>query len=114
MMIRDKLFQKLQALSLVREMDPQFLVSIKSLSDDDFTFLAESVDDSDYSVQEWLIALDEFWKWNRAAGMQYKPRFQIEYLNCCVQGSIQGGGKLVSLADLFLDYANVYGVSGPT
>ena len=93
-------------------MDPQFLVSIKNLSDDDFTFLAESVDDSDFSVQEWLIALDEFWKWNLAAGKQYNPRFQIEYLNCCVQGSVQGGGKLIPLADLFLDYAKIYGVQG--
>lgn len=111
-MIRDKLLQELHALSLVRQMDPQFILSMKSLSDEDFSFLAESVDDSDYSVQEWLIALDEFWKWKTAYQRDFSTRFQIEYLNCCAQGSIQGGGKLLSLADLFHDYVKIYGVSG--
>jgi hypothetical protein len=111
-MIRDKLLQELQELSRLRALAPGFVVAMKSLSDEDLKFLAESVDDSDYSLQEWLLALDEFAYWQVGADTVYPPHFMIEYLNCCVQGSVQGGGKLVPLAELFREYARLYGVKG--
>lgn len=112
LMVREKLLQELHALGQLRSLEPEFSESLKALSDNDFQFLAESIDDSDYSVQEWLIALHEFWKWQVANSKELGTRFHIEYLNCCVQGSVQGGGKLLSLADLFHDYVRIYGVSG--
>ena len=112
LMVRDKLLQELHSLAQLRTLEPEFSESLKGLSDGDFQFLAESIDDSDYTVQEWLIALHEFWKWQLSADKAFGTRFHIEYLNCCVQGSVQGGGKLLSLADLFHDYVRIYGVAG--
>jgi hypothetical protein len=113
--IRVKLLDAIRELSLVREVSAEWILRMKSLSDEDFVFLAESMDESDHSMQEWLLALIEFEYWLRAASRQpdeLPVRSQIEYLNCCVQGATQGGGRLLSLQDLFLDYAKTYGVAG--
>lgn len=107
---RDRILQELASLALHQNFKPDFLVQMKSLTDADFVFLAESIDDSDYSLTEWCLALHEFWMWLNQHARTLPPRGQIEYLNCCVQGAVQGGGKLLSLKDLFLDYVGVYGV----
>lgn len=111
-MIREKLLSELHSLSQLRTLDPDFVVAMKGLSDTELAFLAESIDDSDYSVLEWLLALMEFHDWQKRNAVTHPLRFQVEYLNCCAQGSVQGGGKLLSLAELFRDYAGLYGVKG--
>ena len=72
------------------------------------TFIAD-VDDSQYSLQEWSQAIVAFDQWAIEQKRQLSLPSKIEYLCCCVQGTVKEG-RLLSLLSVWETYVQNYGV----
>lgn len=82
---------------------------IDLLSDESLLIWIQTVDESSYSLQEWLEALVYFQKWLQENKKGKNFPDQIEYISCCIQGS-SNTGRLLTLLDLLKSYLNTYGV----
>ena len=83
---------------------------IKALSQDTLIYFTRLVDESDYSVRDWGEALVAFTAWEKQHQQFLDFIDKVDYLNCCVEGSLASGGKLLPLVDAFQDYVKLYGV----
>ncbi len=89
---------------------PYFLERAKTLTPAQVASFIESVDESQYSLNEWCQALLEFETWAEQNHRSLKLPAQIEYLTCCVQGT-QNEGRLLSLSIVLDQYLKSYGVA---
>jgi hypothetical protein len=83
---------------------------INLLSDPDLMTWIQCVDESYYPLQEWLESLVYFQKWLQENKKGKNFPDQVEYINCCIQGSANTG-KLLPLIDLLKTYLQNYGVT---
>ncbi len=59
---------------------------LKKCPGSDLTLLFEAVDETDYSLIDWVAALLEFDRWMDEAGTSNRPfRQMLGYINCCTQ-----------------------------
>jgi hypothetical protein len=90
--------------------DRNYLIQeIAFLSDEDLIILIQSIDESTYSLEEWLEALVFFQKWLQDSKKGKNFTDQIEYISCCIQGS-SNAGRLLTLTDLTKSYLDSFGV----
>ncbi len=87
---------------------PRLRDELMNLPDPELLNWAKSIDESDYSLEEWVTALIEFHLWEE----KNKPlsiTTKLDYLICCTEGSVQTG-KLLPLSELLIQYLNAHGV----
>ncbi len=76
-----------------------------------FDLLAESVDESPYSLGEWVESIEYFYDW--LGQNQRHANFQslLGFLHCCVQAAGSGPERL-PLKDLLVEMLDTYGFQG--
>lgn len=109
----EKWLSRIRELQKVSTLDPLWVQQFKALDSDCVALLTRSIDESNHSFEEWILALNDFWKWsqNQNPARKISWAHQIEYLNCCAAGAAATGGIRPALPDLFLDYVQKYGVN---
>lgn len=70
--------------------------------------LLESVDESDYSLRDWVEALRELGHWLDGRNMKMKLMDQIGYMSCAA-ASAGAGANLSHLPSLLNDMLQTYG-----
>ena len=59
---------------------------LKKCPGSDLAVLFEAVDETDYSLADWIAALLEFDRWMDEEGTSNRPfRQMLGYINCCTQ-----------------------------
>ena len=71
--------------------------------------LLHSIDESPYSIQEWMDALVRFQEWEVSQQRVIPIQQKLEYLSCCIEG-LKGNEKLMTFPDLLSEYLSVHGV----
>ena len=97
-------------LKILAEVPESLSNEIKAIPQESLIYFARLVDESHYSVRDWAEALVAFAAWEKQNQQFLDFKDKIEYLNCCVEGSVSSGGKLLPLVDAFQDYVKLYGV----
>jgi hypothetical protein len=91
--------------------DRDYLIQeIMMMTDAEISTWIETIDESSYTLSEWLESLIYFQSWlkERLKGKNFTD--QIEYVSCCIQGSANTG-RLLTLVDLLKGYLEAYGVA---
>jgi hypothetical protein len=71
--------------------------------------LLHSIDESPYSIQEWMDALIRFQEWEASQNRVISIEKKLEYLSCCIEG-LKGSEKLMTFPDLLSEYLRIHGV----
>ena len=82
---------------------------IDLLSDESLLIWIQSIDESSFPLTEWLESLVYFQKWLQETKKGKNFPDQIEYISCCIQGSVNTG-RLLTLPDLLKSYLENFGV----
>ena len=80
-----------------------------ALTHEEYSALEGAVDQSPYSVNDWVRALQFFDHWLKKNQRQHSRLNQIHYIQCCIEGANVPQGEL-GLVFLLDDYLNSYGV----
>ena len=84
---------------------------IRGASDGFFAILARDVDESPYSLEEWVEAHLAFARWEQENSRTLTVEQKQEYLNCCIAGT-KASAPMGSLIDILMHFIEAYGVTG--
>jgi len=82
---------------------------INLMSDEGLQIWIQSVDESFFQLEEWLVSLVYFQKWIQENKKTKNFPDQIEYLSCCIEGSANTG-HFIPLIDLLKDNLDTFGI----
>ena len=82
---------------------------IMMMSDTELTIWIQTIDESSYTLSEWLESLVFFQAWLKDHHKGKNFTDQIEYISCCIQGS-NNTGRLLTLPDVLKGYLETFGV----
>ena len=82
---------------------------INLMSDENLRIWVQIIDEAMYPLSEWLSALVFFQEWLKLNNKGKNFPNQIEYINCCIHGSVSGG-RLLTLQDLLKNYLEIYSI----
>ncbi len=101
-------------LELQKQNTSQALIAdVMAATEIELARFATSIDESEYSLGEWIEALHAFSSWEVEQQRTILLVSKIEYLNCCIQGGTQAG-KLQPLVDVWQGYVDKFGVASST
>ena len=89
---------------------PELVADFVALKPEQIETFVFAIDDSDFSIEEWIDALLLFREWEVSHQRKLELTNKIDYLACCAQGVAQLP-KLLPFVELVRDYLKNYGVS---
>jgi hypothetical protein len=90
--------------------DRNYLIQeIMMMTDSELSLWIQMMDESTYTLSEWLESLVFFQSWLKEQQKGKNFTDQIEYISCCIQGS-SNTGRLLTLKDLLNGYLDSFGV----
>jgi hypothetical protein len=90
--------------------DRNYLVQeIMMMSDAELAIWVQTIDESSYTLSEWLQSLVIFQAWLKDHQKGKNFTDQIEYISCCIQGS-SNTGRMLTLPDVLKGYLETFGV----
>ncbi|MCZ6672553.1 MAG: hypothetical protein O7C75_06400 [Verrucomicrobia bacterium] len=77
----------------------------------DFSMLMERVDDSSYSITDWLVAMEAFHDWISSHGKSTSLDMLLGYIACCTDAD-PNASTVSALRDLVITMLEQFGFDG--